>query len=449
MGLLRSRSVVAEDVRVRLTDLHRGILSMHANPPPGCIDICDFLIVESLLIRPGVDSRKLQRAYRKLLLRHDILRLRFDGEPDTWTSRICGVGERGLRIIDFGDIDDATFDKEVRELALSPICPLAAELAELLLIRCGSRGDVVCFRMNHIISDGTGMITMLNDLIKFMMGLPVGGPPPTHQEFLEHIELPRVQWLERKKYWQDALLPAPAALPIGRSANGETPSPGCWYGHRCCVTPDLRPEQRAGLERRAKNASPLLSAYLGAVLVRAMASLTGQDRMYVRFLAGPSDPRIASYSGFNTYAFPLLYDRSITNDLVSLAIDAGKRLANAVSNVPFEFTNNYVPMLKEIAAAGGNPNQLGVYTGTPRRHLANTLLAPFADVPAGEKIQVGPYGIELLNYKHPMNYGTDITLEYCGVEELFDITLITDKNSFSEAETADIADAVRVELDLE
>ena len=112
-------------------------------------------------------------------------------------------------------------DAEIARIANDPKTALSETLFDLHLFKCGSQGDVIVGRAHHAIIDGFGLVVLIEDLLKYVLNIPVFQPAVTHEAFitrqLAQIEKNREQ---TEAFWFDRLLPPPedpgsAAWPRG------------------------------------------------------------------------------------------------------------------------------------------------------------------------------------------------------------------------------------------
>ena len=92
---------------------------------PGCLDDLRqrWVLPADTLVPPRVDFRRLARAMEKLMARHDGLRIRFDRVKGRLMAIIDPPEPPPIRRIDLGDMDDATFQASIRDIANAPMPP--------------------------------------------------------------------------------------------------------------------------------------------------------------------------------------------------------------------------------------------------------------------------------------------------------------------------------------
>ena len=147
-----------------------------------------WVISSATLVRPRVDMRRLSRAYQKLQERHDSLRIQFELVKNTWRAIIGPVPDAPIKQIDLGDVDNETFRRCVIDTATAPMPLINHSQSEIILMKCGARGDVVIWRVSDTITDGYGSIVLTEDLLKFLFGMPVHGRAVSHAEFIGQFE---------------------------------------------------------------------------------------------------------------------------------------------------------------------------------------------------------------------------------------------------------------------
>ncbi|KAG1647415.1 Chondramide synthase cmdD [Nymphon striatum] len=145
----------------------------------------DYLTVRwAVRIMPGISPRTLRRAFDNLVARHEPLRLRFVQTNGGWKSEVLAEHPLGLIVEDFGAMSKDEQQAIVTERVRRPLTALSDALFEMRLLRFERSGDVLMMRANHAIIDGFSVGLLIEELLKHIVGVPVGPPPLSYGEFV-------------------------------------------------------------------------------------------------------------------------------------------------------------------------------------------------------------------------------------------------------------------------
>ena len=97
-------------------------------------------------ITPGASDRTVQRAFARLVARHDSLRLRFVQDNSDWKAEILPDHPLGLIKEDLSPLSETEQTAIVHDRAYHPMTAFSDALFEMLLLKCGYRGDVILIR---------------------------------------------------------------------------------------------------------------------------------------------------------------------------------------------------------------------------------------------------------------------------------------------------------------
>ena len=151
--------------------------------------------------------------------------MRFETAKDGWTLVIDAQSDADITEIDLGELDEPTLVAQMTEIANAPMSLLGKPLVEMTVARCGSKGDAVIWRVNHIIADGYSMELLMQELWAFLLGYPIQQPALSFPDYLKHFtRAPRAKAAEFDAFWENKFANPPPAPKIGRMAKGLPPN---------------------------------------------------------------------------------------------------------------------------------------------------------------------------------------------------------------------------------
>jgi hypothetical protein len=409
---------------------------------PGFADF--WLLAEAVQVRPGVDLRRLERAAQRVSARHDTLRLRFFRDRRGWRARIAEAPQGGVEEITLPPEDlagDARFHEAVRAIARRPLDPLAGPLAEILLLRCGARGDVLVTRVHHAAADGTGMVVLTEDLLMLLMGLPIVGRAMSHLEYLRDWELPKgAARRENEAYWQAVLQDFPPAPQVGRKAKGLEP---LWRGVGWTGTRNLAvhatPASRAALPETAAEIGVTPDALYYTAFAQALCGVYGLDRVGVTVPVARAEPALAAYCGDRITCVPVIHEaRPMPEGLPEAARATRQALLSALAHLPAEALQPGSEAEARAIARGCHLQQFHSTTPMARERARRSMFSQGFARQQGETRRVG--GLQITKLPLP---GTRITNEL-GIDigrgdGAAAFTLCCDEDAYTPAEVERLA----------
>ena len=361
---------------------------------PSCtVEFADqWIMAHATLVRPAIDLRRLQRATNQLIARHDSLRIRFNRTGDVWTAAIEDITALPVEVIDLGEVVE-DFSATIRKIARRPMDALAGRLAEILLVKCGSRGDVLITRVHHTVADGFGMIVLAEDLMKFLLNMPVTGVAMSHVDYQRNWQFARGDRRAKiDEFWKNALKEFPKAPRIGRKLKGLEPlyQTVGWRQHR---TMDIfaKPGSIKKLTQRHKRASHSVDALFYTAAVETLCRMYGEDEIVYQVAIARAEPALANFCG-DRVSMALLRHRALNGaSLDAAAADTQARLMEAINHLPAEAANRGSPSDAALIADGCHPGQFTIKT--PRADLRarqSVFRKGFGNKP-DQYLQIGPY----------------------------------------------------------
>jgi len=372
---------------------------------PDCQDdLRDLWTLSSaVLVRPGVDLRRLRRAVHKLMERHDILRLRFEQAKGTWRALIDPPGRDPIRLIDLGDRDDETFLSEIKTIANAPMPLVGQPLIDFVIVKCGSRGDVGIARFHHAITDGYGMVVLAEDLIKLLMGMPITGKAVSFVEYLARHQLPLPRRAAKvDAFWDKLREELPKAPNIGRKAKGLEP---LWhsFGETEQRQIDFRvtPQSIIRFENRAAELGISENALLFAGYLDALCQCYDWDKLLFKTHVSRTDPVLDTYAGDHTLDPILPYRRGGEKEFVAAAQALSATLNQAMEHLPAGAAIRRTPYENELIEAGYYTEQFSLYEPRATVRQQRSIFSEIFYVEYGQEQQLGPFKLTPLDIAKP------------------------------------------------
>ncbi|MGI3184103.1 condensation domain-containing protein [Nioella aestuarii] len=427
------------------------LLDQYTNPD--CLDDLrqNWVVTNATRVRPRVDLRRLSRAMDKLSARHDCLRLRLQNIRGKWMAVIDPNARTEIREIDLGDLDDESFQSQIKAIANAPMQLVDSPLAEMIVVHCGERGDVIVTRVHHAITDGYGMVVLTEDLLKYLIGLPILSRAVSHAEFVQHYENPlpsRARKIEA--FWKDMVRSFPKAPNIGRKAKGLEP---LWrvVGKvepaklQIKITPESAARQVAIAEQMNIGVPTLFCTGF----LEALCQCYDQDRLIFVSPISRTNPALATYMGDCTLDVIFPYQAAGKGGVKAGALELHKTMMLAIDHLPSDAARRGSAWEDQMISAGCYPNQFCAYQPRAVARQNQSLFSKGFSREIGVEERVGPYWISTV----------DVSMHHRSLAELqFNIgpdngaggfILYYDSIAYTAQEIAQLADKICDLLDLE
>lgn len=364
---------------------------------PDCLDDMRqfWVLASATLVRPRVDFRRLSRAVEKLMARHDSLRIRFDRIKGKWMAIVDPPGPVEIEQIDLGDMDDATFRATITRIANAPMPLINNRLAELIVATCGSRGDVIISRVHHAITDGYGMVVLSEDMMKYLIGMPILTRAVSHAEYIARFEGPPLDRVEEfTTFWMEMHRDFPPAPAIGRRAKGLEP---LWRN-----TGKVEPRQlfvaaasdsATRLEARAERLHIGAATLMFSGFLQSLCQIYGQDHLMFVTHVARTNPALDTYVGDHTLDPVIRYRAAGSGGLDRAAKQLSADLMAALSHLPHEAARRGTSWENEIIAAGGYPGQFSAYQPKAMSRQQRSVFRDGLNADYGVEQRIGPYWV--------------------------------------------------------
>lgn len=320
--------------RYPATILQTGYLLMltknSGSEPPSC----DLHL--AFLISPSVDLRRLERTFAKLVDRHDSLRQSFERRGDDWFVNVWDRHRTGLIVEDHGDISDSEFHALLQHHSSLRTELIDGVLFQAIVLRCGSRGDVLFIRCHHAIMDGHSLIVLTEDWLNLLIGIPLLGRGLTHEEFLsEQSNLTPQQKNDNEKYWQQLLLPAFPNPGLGKFGNyGDRPRMVYRTDTIRSMNCSLTSAEFNGLPKAVNDPSQTSFAIVLAAFADTILELSELPGIYVSTAIDRSSHKLRNYVGSAAVSIPVRCEAVRSTPLTEYASSLASQLKQSLVHLP-------------------------------------------------------------------------------------------------------------------
>jgi len=400
-------------------------------------------------IRPGLPARTLRRAFGKLVARHESLRLRFVERKGVWKAEVLVDHPTGVIVEDLTNLDEAAQKATIIARAGAPMTALSEPMFEMIIFRCGKGGDVLVTRVHHAIIDGYSVKLLIEDLLKFILSMPIGGSAPSHNEYIIHSQKRLGERAEEKEtFWKAQLLPLPEELNIGRYAKGLPAYGPRTVGSSIRLDGILSFTQVLELERKAKEIGQSVFSLYCTAFSEAICELANRNEVLMNYVMGRHDREMSRFVGVNVDLGMVKY----TSDGSSL-VERAKRVSHSISKMsPNLPSTTFLP--------GGVLDKAFSTSRTQRRrflvHQANVVSklptsSPFNKIfhtAMHSALSLGHVSLERFDLPGESETEFELYLLIEPQKEGLNANLIADSEGYSQTELRDIAHAVVRQLGL-
>ncbi|MCP3972395.1 MAG: hypothetical protein GY717_19130 [Rhodobacteraceae bacterium] len=365
-----------------------------------CAATRDLWVVRvGFLVTPKLDIRRLSRAVAKLLARHDTLRIRFGRGRNGWVADIDDARDVAVESIDLGEMDEAEFPLRLRQISARPMQLAGGRLVEVLHVRCGRRGDAVIFRAHHSLVDATGMIVLTEDLLKFLVNLPVLQPAMSHAEYIERFEFaPPTRAVRNDAYWARITAGFPKAPMVGRRAKGLEPS---YLGLGEIASEQFRihagETEQARLADRARAMGTTSDVVYYTAYAEAFCRRFGLDEFVYTVPLGRPEPELARYCGDRVSDIIIRHRPGGTQGFARAVALTHRDLIAAIEHVPCPRLLRHGEHDRALIAEGCYPRQFEAVTAWTEARARQSVFHKDLHGQPGEVSTLGPYRLTMLD----------------------------------------------------
>jgi hypothetical protein len=420
---------------------------------PDCTDVFQdrMLIRFALQITPRADVRRLMRAFDKLTKRHDTLRTRFVEVDGEWKAAIDDNHPFGLQVQDIGNVDDGTFEATLNRIAAKPISVFAQSLIEMHLLRFGKRGDAVVMRVHHAITDGFGIVVMVDELIKLLLSVPILKPAVTHAQYLANWDDAESKpEMTNAEFWENKVLPIIPPLNFGRRAKGLAPLENN-FKLESTIGLQIPADNKAlaKLTKRATQNRITLYNYLFAAFADVICDQSGSDEVYVATAIGRYDHQLDTYVGHHSKLVILKYKRDAEWAMDKKATEIAEEIRDAIGHIPTTAFDREGKIHQALSQSG---TALILYFVNITQAFARAKRSKFSTgFLAGDKdiIRVGPWGIRRVALWPQAHTVSELQIDLGEDNNGPLIALGADAEAFSTGDLEGFGKALMTKLDLD
>ena len=382
-------------------------------------------------VRPGISLRLINRVFEKLVKRHDSLRLQFVQQHSEWKAEILAKHPTGVSVHDLSTLSASEQNDVILETARHPMTALSDPLFEMHLFRCGDAGDVVLTRAHHSIIDGYGVVVLIEDLIKFVINIPIMTRAVSHEQFIKIRETQtRQNAAQKTTFWENRLLPPPRNLNIGRVAKNLPRMSSKTVAHSTRLDDILTPEQSGELAQHAKKTGSSTFAYLHAAFSNTLCDLADSQEILVSSVIGRQNAELSTFIGAEMQEMLTRVRRSFTG-IDQSAAQVSKDISEAAQALPTDiFFSQESRLSKELAAADINGIRFFVHILNPIGRMSNS---PFHKLFSGAmsgKVSFGGFSIERFDLPGTSETISELFLSVHQTQHGPNASLVADSDAF-------------------
>ena len=402
-----------------------------------------FMISEGVRIQPGVSARRLQRALKRLVARHDVLRLRFVEQGGQVRAHLAPEASVELNVRDYGQTSYEDMLRICSDLVAEPMDVTAPLQSAFHLLRFAELGDVILIRLNHIITDAYGATILAEDLIKLFLGLPLGGSGLSHIDYLNEFEakLPPYEGQVRA-YWEELLANPPQPwLPTTGHSCSASAIPLHQVRETSQYSLNLAADDTTRLVERCKANEATVYTAAVAALAEVLEERSGLNDIIGRNVLARSQGTLSNYVGF-CVQFPFFRMRVEDGDTILERAAAFRKQLQNTLQYPSIATASPGGVIEEslVAARGVGAELFAHLAAADGRSKSSPFRALFRTA-GGAPIQLGPATIERMPFVRTpaVDLSADIHLLIVPFEETTTFKMCCDPARRSSAELEEIS----------
>lgn len=408
-----------------------------------------FLLRWAFLVTPRVDHRRVARAFDKLVARHDCLRLHFESIAGDWRAIIADRHRTGLIVEDIGDVSEQALDVIVQDHAAADMDLFGDCLFEVRILKAGRHGDVLIIRANHMIIDGYGAVILFEDLINMMLGLPIHGDAPKHEDFVRLEEkMLRTNSRRKAEYWAGVLLPMDRSLNIGRIKKGMPLASSNEISRAIQIQNVIEPAHLRSLEMKAQSVGATLMACLAAAFGELLCEMGDAESVTLDASVGRLNAAMAEYVGPTADRIYVRHWREGTLDPDTSAQIKANDIRTGLANLPW---NEKFPAGGKDCSGLEDPR--GVQ-GRFRIHITEAMgrlrSSPHSQIfesTHAKNISVGPFRIERVDLASEVSVMRELELRLSLGADGYSLALGADGDAFNIEELATISSQLSQKLE--
>lgn len=389
---------------------------------------------------PALKPRTLDRAFHKLVKRHDSLRIKFVQDRGQWKAWVRPEHPSGLRVEDLSRLPDDAEEAAIVALAQEPMTALSEALFEIVLIQSGARGSIILVRAHHSIIDGYGVTVLMEDFLKLAFGLPVLSRAVSHREFIALQDRRLAKDGAKKDAFWNEMFADPLPRPnLGCFARGLQPASARMPDACGTFANILTDEQSQALDRRVRTTGISAFSYIFSAYGSALCECGGVKEVLVASVMGRQETALANFVGPDIQEFALRYRMSPAG-LDARAKLVRALLAEASEALPYDaFHQPSHELRKRMHTAGTLTNAFFIAMAVPTVRFSQAGSANMVDLATSKRISLGYMTLERIDLPFDSVF-SEILLSVSQEDTGPNLTMRYQKRAYDEDEAKAIAD---------
>lgn len=409
-----------------------------------------WMLYEGLRIKPGINPRRTERALKRMVRRHDILRLRFVQTNGVWHAIMQDEDAITLKVEDHGDVSVEEMRRICSDIAYQTIEITDANLCDFRQLRFGKQGDVMMMRVHHSLTDGYGMMVLAEDFIKFFVNLPMHGQGYSHLDFLKEQDAKMPEHAgDVAAYWQDLLFPAPDPIPFGRYAKGmPLEIDPARMEDVVDFSTNFPADDYASIMDKATKAGATFFNVITTCFGEVMRDKTGADDIIGQTVLPRSSGSLTNYAG-SAFRFPFFRTRiSDGATLIERAAVLNAQIKTSTQYLSRELAKPVNGIHDDLRKQTGIGQQFFAYVAAPDGKAKTSIFKDLFRSQGGKTIKLGPVELERMPFKRfpAMAMPGEIGLWFLPLKTGVQISLRADPTVFEESELAAIGEPMLEKL---
>ena len=393
------------------------------------------------LVTPAADIRRLERAFRLLQMRHDVLRMNFVPVAGHWRAVIDPAPRATVTVEELGPKDAPARQSEVDSRFGRGFAPDGPPLS-LTLLRFGSEGDVILLQVSHLVTDGFGASLISKDFVSALVGMPFGAAPLPYQDFARaYILRPKAELDAGHTYWSRLISPNPPPL-IGLARTGQTTVDRYAENRSYAkVTTALSSKATRQVGTTAKRIGCPPFTLMASGFYEAIRSACGADTLDFGTMLGRNDARLERWSGQAVTNLHAVCRASDGPDVASRALALNDQIRESMTYLPHPAVQPQHALMQSYMARGGIPGRfrLRLPEYTPRFSKTSLFSALFStDTPAN----MGKYSITRMR-AGAISALSELTLAQSTERGQMQISLVYDTSGYAATEIESFAEQIK------
>ncbi len=443
---------MTQNTPIDLTSWQKASLASLTDPKATPIFHDTWNLAQATLVHPRLDLRRFKRAVDQLIARHDVLRLRFHRGDDGFSASFAPTQKIEIEMFDIGDIaDDAEFQARIYKIAREPMPLFDTSLVSARVVQCGARGDVIVMRIHHLITDGHGMIVLIEDLLKFLLGMPIAEPAMDHATYAKRwSRMARRKQKLADDFWAEKLAKMQAAPMVGaRLKNLPMVTDYGHVGESRHIKNWITTASAARLRNKMAALNVSLSTALFAAFADAVCAEYGVDEIWLNTPVGRTEPALFNYAGEHTYDMLMQYQAHANADFWDRVAALRVQYLEGLEHLPADAALRGTQIEQDLVARGCFPRQFMTRAARARnRERASPFASGFDDGP-GAQTQVGPFTLTKLNVNVDIGSIAELQLNDLSTNENIFFTVGFHTRSYTVDEAQTLVDRMLATLEIE